>query len=876
MAREGLMLPLRAAIKKAQEENKVVRREGVRVTPNGGTGTVNFEVVPLTHLDERPRMQARQGAAIKNKERCCLIFCEEAKKGGRQAASAAAVEQTQRLPSPHARRRMKGRAPDESRRVAELERVLAENRDYTQSLQKQHEAANEELEASNEEVTFANEELQSINEELETSKEELESTNEELTTVNDEMANRNAELNRTNADLNNLHTSINMAIVLLTRGLAIRRFTPLAGKLFNLLPGDVGRPLSNVRHNLDLPNLEQLLQEVIDTISERELEVQDTEGRWHSLRVRPYLTLDNKIDGVVLVLADIDTLKRSERDIASARDYAEAILRTTRYPLLVLTAELRVHAANAAFYQTFKVPPGETNGRLIYELGNGQWNIPKLRELLEDILPRNSFFDDFDVTHDFERIGRRTMLLNARRLNTDEADAPQRILLAIDDITEGKQLEAVRLSEIRYRRLFEAAQEGVLIVDPGTHRITDANPFMAELLGYTREEFLEKELCRIGLFQNEAACEAAFRELDEKRVFRDDNLAGQTKAGECRTLELVGNLYEEAGRQVIQCNVRDITERRHVEEDRKQLLAREQSARQEAEAANRAKDDFLATVSHELRTPLSPILGWSTLLRNQSLDDATSVRALESIERNAKVQAQLIEDILDVSRIIVGKMSLETRPLELEQIINDAIDTARPAADAKSIQIQTNCDTDVGLISGDPGRLQQVVWNLLSNAVKFTPNGGRVDIRLEPLDSDVRITVSATGKGIRADFLPLIFDRVRQADSTSTRKYGGLGLGLAIVRQIIEMHGGTVQAESRGEGQGATFTVRLPIRAIGGKEDTTPRGGIVFPTVAKVPPFVCPPQIYGLRVLLVDDQPDTLEMLKAALEQQCRAEVRTI
>src|SRR5207249_6798304 len=218
------------------------------------------------------------------------------------------------------------------------------------------------------------------NEELETSKEELESTNEELTTVNDEMANRNAELNRTNADLNNLHTSINMAIVLLTRGLAIRRFTPLAGKLFNLLPGDVGRPLSNVRHNLDLPSLEQLLQEVIDTISERELEVQDNEGRWYSLRVRPYLTLDNKFDGVVLVLSDIDTLKRSEQEITVARDYGEAILRTTRYPLVVLTAELRVSTANAAFYKTFKVPPGVTNGRLIYEVGNRQWNIPKRSE----------------------------------------------------------------------------------------------------------------------------------------------------------------------------------------------------------------------------------------------------------------------------------------------------------------------------------------------------------------------------------------------------------------------------------------------------------------------------------------------------------------
>ena len=299
------------------------------------------------------------------------------------------------------------------------------------------------------------------------------------------------------------------------------------------------------------------------------------------------------------------------------------------------------------------------------------------------------------------------------------------------------------------------------------------------------------------------------------------------------------------------------------------------AAREEAEAANLAKDDFLATVSHELRTPLNPILGWSTLLRTHSLDDATSVRALESIERNAKVQAQLVEDILDLSRIIAGKMSLEFRPLELEQIINAAIDTARPASDAKSIQIQTHCDADVGLVSGDPGRLQQVVWNLLSNAVKFTPNGGRVDVRLERLDSGVQIVVSDTGKGINADFLPLIFDRFRQADSSSTRKYGGLGLGLAIARQIIEMHGGTVRAESRGEGQGATFTVRLPIREIGNKEDTTPRRGLVFSTVAKVPPFVCPPEIYGLRVLLVDDQPDTLEILRAVMEQQCGAEVRT-
>src|SRR5438034_1765213 len=435
---EGLMLPLRSAIKKAKEENKAVRTEGVRVAQNGGTRMVNFEVVPLTH----------------NKDRCCLIFFEEAKEGGLPAAAASEVGQAKKIPGARERRqRPEGRAPDESRRVAELERALAENRDYTQSLQEQYEAANEELQASNEEVTSANEELQSINEELETSKEELESTNEELTTVNDEMASRNAELNRTNADLNNLHTSINMAIVLLTRGLAIRRFTPLAGKLFNLRTGDVGRLLSNVRHNLDLPNLEQLLQEVITTLSERELEVQSTDGRWYSLRGRPYLTLDNKIDGAVLVLVDIDALKRSEQETGGARDYAEAILQTTRHPLLVLTAELRVHTANAAFYKTFEVLPGETIGRLIYEVGNGQWNIPKVRELLEDILPRNSFFDDFEVAHDCESIGRRMMLLNARRLDINEQGAPKKILLAIDDISERKQAEQAMRASLREKEL---------------------------------------------------------------------------------------------------------------------------------------------------------------------------------------------------------------------------------------------------------------------------------------------------------------------------------------------------------------------------------------------------------------------------------------
>jgi len=535
MAREGLMLPLRTALNKAKKENKVVRKESVHVDQNGKGHTANIQIMPLKNL----------------RERCYLIFFE----GGRTAKQEVPSAPVPERPRPASKK-------EESRHIAELESELSETRDYLQSFQEQYEAANEELQASNEEVTSANEELQSVNEELETSKEELESANEELTTVNEEMANRNTELNRLNSDLVNLQTSTHLAIVLLGRDLSIRRFSTQAEKQFNLLATDAGRPFANVRHNLDLPDLEQVIATVIETVRESEREVRNKEGRWYLLRVRPYMTLDNKIDGAVLVLVDIDALKRTEAEITEAREYADAIIRTTRDPLLVLNADLRLHSANEAFYKTFKAAPGESEGRLIYELGNGQWNIPRLRELLEDILPRNSFFNSLEITHDFESIGRRIMLLNARKLGGANG-RPAKILVGIQDITEILHLEATtRRSEVRYRRLFEAAKDGVLIMDPETRKVIDANPFMTELLGYSREELLGKELFEIGLLKDEEASHAAFGELEEKGFIRYDDLPLETREGHRREVEMVSNLYQEDGEKIIQCNVREITERK--------------------------------------------------------------------------------------------------------------------------------------------------------------------------------------------------------------------------------------------------------------------------------------------------------------------------
>ncbi len=383
--------------------------------------------------------------------------------------------------------------------------------------------------------------------------------------MNEQLQNRNLELGQSNNDLTNLLGSAAIPVVMLGSDLRIRRFTPSARKVLNLLPTDVGRPIGNIKPTVEVPDLEELLLDVIATVQVREREVRDRDGRWYQLRLHPYRTADNRIDGAVLVLTDTDALKRGEQDAQVARRYAETILRNAPIPLLILRGDLRVNTANEAFYRVFKVRPEETEGLWIYALGSGQWDIPKLRNLLEDILPQNSVFDDYEVTYQFPTIGRRTMRLNARRLERDAGETSL-ILLAIEDVTE--QLEAraaVRSSEIRYRRLFEAAQDGILMLDPVSGKITDANPFMEKLIGYPRDELLGKELWQIGLLQDERASHAALRELQQKGFIRYDNLPLRTRDGRAVHVESVCNLYEEDSRNVIQCNIRDITGRKRAE-----------------------------------------------------------------------------------------------------------------------------------------------------------------------------------------------------------------------------------------------------------------------------------------------------------------------
>ncbi len=291
------------------------------------------------------------------------------------------------------------------------------------------------------------------------------------------------------------------------------------------------------------------------------------------------------------------------------------------------------------------------------------------------------------------------------------------------------------------------------------------------------------------------------------------------------------------------------------------LYASEQELRQKAEEANRVKDEFLSTVSHELRTPLNAILGWAWLLSNGKPDDESRARAVATIERNARSQSQIIDDLLDVSRIITGKLRLQVEPVDLIQIIDAALDSIRPAADAKEIVIERRLDHGASQAKGDPHRLQQIVWNLLSNAVKFTPRGGRVEVSLGRWRSQTEIRVTDTGMGISPEFLAHVFDRFRQADSSSTRSHGGLGLGLAIVRHLVELHGGTVDARSDGDGRGAAFLVRLPVPALSTLAAPEP------PPALAALAEVAPQELEGVNILLVDDEPDTREVMPAVLER---------
>jgi PAS domain S-box-containing protein len=552
---------------------------------------------------------------------------------------------------------------------------------------------------------------------------------------------------------------------------------------------------------------------------------------------------------------------RHMHDVQHALDYAENIIATLREPFLVLDKNLRVRTANTAFYRDFHVSRDETEGRFVYDLGNRQWDIPRLRSLLSEVLTNADPVEDFEVDHTFPALGHRNMLLNARRF-PPESDDPTLILLAIGDVTARRLAEAAtKDSEIRYRRLFQAAKDGILILESETGTVIDANPFMTGLLGYSHDEFLGKELWEIGLFGDINESRAAYHELQEKGYVRYDHLPLESRTGQKVEVEFVSNVYDEGPRHVVQCNIRDITER-----SRLQRLTEEQAAA--LADLDRRKDEFLAMLSHELRNPLAPILNAAILLRlcsnrsrQQGIENPVLQQSASVIERQVAQLTRIVDDLLEVSRITTGRIHLNRETIALSIVIENAVATVRSLIDQRQHELTVSLPKQMVWLLVDAARLEQVVVNLLTNSAKYTDPRGHIWLTVEQVGTEAVVCIRDTGVGIAPEVLPRIFDLFTQAERTMDRSQGGLGVGLALVQRLVEMHGGTVTATSI-LGQGSEFVVRLPIVSAP-KSDASP-----------------PPQEVEasngsrLRVLVVDDNIDTVTTL-AMLVQESGHDVRT-
>ena len=454
---------------------------------------------------------------------------------------------------------------------------------------------------------------------------------------------------------------------------------------------------------------------------------------------------------------------------------------------------------------------------------------------------------------------------DGREIAIDDSGAPIKVgektlgsIMVFRDITERRRAQQARallagIVDSSEDAIVSKSLEGI---------ITSWNHAAERMFGWTSEEAVGKSITMIippEMRDEETMILSRLRQGQRIEHFETIRCA---KDGRRLNISLSISPVRNQDGQIIGASkiARDITERVRIEEEKASLLASERAARERAEAASRAKDEFVAMISHEIRSPLNAILGWSQMLRQGTLDKTATTNALESIERNARAQAQLVSDLLDISRVITGKLRINARPVDITNSLESALESIRPAAEAKQIRIEVERERFATVVTGDADRLQQVFWNLLSNAVKFTPRGGQVEVKVARADSQLEMTFSDTGAGISREFLPYIFDRFTQADTTSARSHAGLGLGLAIVRHIIELHGGTVSAESKGVGKGATFRITLPVRALqlqSRDHDTT----LAAPAASLADDIA----LDRIRVMIVDDEAETRELLKIML-----------
>jgi two-component system CheB/CheR fusion protein len=740
MTREGLFLELRNALEESKRMNAEVRRERVQVRTDATIREINLRVLPV-------RLPG-------SSESCYLILFEEpgapalpraAQSSSREASAAAAEPPAAEgqgffgrlrrwlapLPDPG------GPSPSEQE-IRQLRQELAATREYLQSVIEQQDAANEELKSANEEILSSNEELQSTNEELETAKEELQSVNEELTTINEQLQTRNADLSRLNDDLANLLGSANVPMVVLGIDLRIRRFTPAAGRLLNLLPTDVGRPISNLKLTIEVSDLESMVTGVIDTVRVVEREIRDLHGHWYDLRIHPYRTADNKIDGAVVVLQDIDQLKRAQEEL---------------------------------------------------------------------------------------------------------------------------QRQATQLR--RQTSLIELSQDAIIVRDT-TDVIVFWNRGAQEMYGWSRDEALGKKTHE--LLQTTCANTPDGMDAQLLKDGEWEGELGQTRRGGTPLIVYSRQvLVREKGETppaILEIN-RDITERKRTE----QLLQQQAEALRQAD---RRKNEFLATLAHELRNPLSPIVNALQILRLENNDPSRLVAMRDMLERQTQQLSRIVEDLLDMTRIVEGKIELRKERVALSQAVATALESSRSLIDRSGHQLTVKLPAEPVYVEADPVRLAQILTNLLNNAAKFTETGGQIwltarrDVGSRP-PGEVIISVRDSGIGIAPELLPHIFEMFTQGDRSLGRTRSGLGVGLALVHSLVRMHGGFIEAQSEGPGKGSEFIVHLPLAPepsplMGPPAPPPAAASVLQPGTSQAGPFP------SRRILVVDDNHDQAQTLGMLLE----------
>jgi len=550
-------------------------------------------------------------------------------------------------------------------------------------------------------------------------------------------------------------------------------------------------------------------------------------------------------DTVGTIIGAIGIL-RDMRELDQTRAYAESLIKNAPDPVFVSDLEGKIHQANDAVFSLLGFRPDELIEQSLSRIISPEetWEfMVALREVVERGVTRNARLHPRSASGDVI-----PTTLNASALR----DTDGRVIGAIGILRDMRELDKARAYA---ESLIKNAPDPVFVSNL-EGKILQTNDAVSHLLGFRQDEVVEQSVSRFLGADETREFVAALREVVEHGVSRNVRLHPRSASGEVISTTLNASALRDSEGDVIGA-IGILRDMRAYE----QVLSDLEQSRRELRDADQAKDRFLAVVSHELRTPLTAMLGWVRLLTTGMLDDATSARALPVIERNTKLLAQLIDDLLDVSRIVAGKLTLEAGPVDLVAVIESAIESVQGLADAKSIGLKAVLDPSAGSVVGDPGRLQQVMWNLLSNAIKFTPSRGRIDLRLERAGSHARLTVRDTGRGIGRELLPHIFDRFRQDDGT--RRHGGLGLGLTIVRHIVELHEGKVWAESDGEGRGATLVVDLPLP----RDDvrSAPKPAAVYRKLESAPSRLI--NLAGRRILVVDDELDARDLLAEILSQ---------